>query len=106
MIALFLVCFMLFSRKAIFAWISKKSNERYALHKVHAMERRESYEERQAERARLVEEKRQAMQERRAKTYLLSEEEKAKMESGAGVAMSQPAQAVTMVQESVWRMPC
>ncbi|MBQ9767766.1 MAG: DNA translocase FtsK [Lachnospiraceae bacterium] len=102
-IALFLVCFMLFSRKAIFAWIGKKSNERYALHKVHAMERRESYEERQAERARLVEEKRQAMQERRAKTYLLSEEEKAKMESGSGVPIAQPTQPVTTVQESAWR---
>ena len=79
-IALFLVFFMLFSRKAIFAWIAKRSNERYALHKVHAMERRESYEERQAERARLIEEKRRELGERRAKTYLLSEEEKAKME--------------------------
>ncbi|MBP3618506.1 MAG: DNA translocase FtsK [Lachnospiraceae bacterium] len=83
-IALFLVFFMLFSRKAIFAWIAKRSNERYALHKVHAMERRESYEERQAERARLVEEKRKELGERRAKTYLLSEEEKAKMESTVG----------------------
>ncbi len=79
-IALFLVFFMLFSRKAIFAWIAKRSNERYALHKVHAMERRELYEERQAERARLVEEKRREVGERRAKTFLLSEEEKAKME--------------------------
>jgi len=86
--ALLLLFFMLFSRKAIFAWIAKRSNERYALHKVHAMERRESYEERQAERARLVEEKRKELGERRAKTYLLSEEEKAKMEptvSGAQV---------------------
>ena len=83
-IALFLVFFMLFSRKAIFAWIAKRSNERYALHKVHAMERRESYEERQAERARLVEEKRKELGERRAKTYLLSEEEKAKMEPMPG----------------------
>lgn len=88
-VALFLVCFMLFSRKAIFAWIGRKSNERYALHKVHAMERRESYEERQAERARLVEEKRQALQERRAKTYLLSEEEKARMESGSKAALTE-----------------
>ncbi len=82
--ALFLVFFMLFSRKAIFAWIAKRSNERYALHKVHAMERRESYEERQAERARLIEEKRKELGERRAKTFLLSEEEKAKMESAVG----------------------
>lgn len=82
-IALFLVFFMLFSGKAIFAWIAKKSNERYALHKVHAMERRESFEERQAERERLVEEKRKELGERRAKTYLLSEEEKAKMESAS-----------------------
>ena len=79
-IALFLVFFMLFSGKALFAWIAKRSNERYALHKVHAMERRESYEERQAERARLVEEKRRELNERRAKTYLLSEDEKAKLE--------------------------
>ncbi len=86
-IALFLVFFMLFSGKAIFAWIAKKSNERYALHKVHAMERRESYEERQAERERLVEEKRKELGERRAKTYLLSEEEKAKMEPVSGVAL-------------------
>ena len=85
-IALFLVFFMLFSGKAIFAWIAKKSNERYALHKVHAMERRESYEERQAERERLVEEKRKELGERRAKTYLLSEEEKAKMEPASGVS--------------------
>ncbi len=93
-IALLLVFFMLFSRKAIFAWIAKRSNERYALHKVHAMERRESYEERQAERARLVEEKRKELGERRAKTYLLSEEEKAKMESGAGATVPQkPAEA-------------
>lgn len=96
-IALFLVFFMLFSRKAIFAWIAKRSNERYALHKVHAMERRESYEERQAERARLVEEKRKELGERRAKTYLLSEEEKAKMESSASstpvVKSEAPAQA-------------
>ena len=83
-IALFLVFFMLFSRKAIFAWIAKRSNERYALHKVHAMERRELYEERQAERARLVEEKRREVGERRAKTFLLSEEEKAKMEQNGG----------------------
>ena len=83
-IALFLVFFMLFSGKAIFAWIAKKSNERYALHKVHAQERRESFEERQAERERLVEEKRKELTERRAKTYLLSEEEKAKMEPVAG----------------------
>ncbi len=79
-IALLLAFFMLFSGKALFAWIGKKSNERYALHKVHAMERRESFEERQAERERLVEEKRRELSERRAKTYLLSEEEKAKME--------------------------
>ncbi|MBQ8800500.1 MAG: DNA translocase FtsK [Lachnospiraceae bacterium] len=79
-IALLLLFFMLFSRKAIFAWIAKRSNERYVLHKVHAMERRESYEERQAERERLIEEKRKELGERRAKTYLLSEEEKAKME--------------------------
>jgi len=79
-IALFLVFFMLFSRKAIFAWIAKRGNERYALHKAHAMERRESYEERQAERARLVEEKRKELGDRRAKTFLLSEDEKAKME--------------------------
>ena len=84
-IALLLAFFMLFSGKALFAWIGKKSNERYALHKVHAMERRESYEERQAERARLVEEKRKELGERRAKTYLLSEEEKAKMEPAVGV---------------------
>lgn len=87
-IALFLVFFMLFSGKAIFAWIAKRSNERYALHKLHAMERREFYEERQAERARLVEEKRKELGERRAKTYLLSEEEKAKMEAGTGVLLS------------------
>ncbi len=83
-IALLLAFFMLFSGKALFAWIGKKSNERYALHKVHAMERRESFEERQAERERLVEEKRRELSERRAKTYLLSEEEKAKMEPVAG----------------------
>lgn len=81
-IALFLVCFMLFSRKAIFSWIARRSNERYALHKVHAMERRESYEQRQAERERMVEEKQRERKERRAKTFLLSEEEKAKFEAG------------------------
>ena len=87
-IALFLVCFMLFSRKAIFAWIRKKSNERYALHKVHAMERRESFEQRQAERERLVEEKRRELSERRAKTFLLSDAEKAGMEvSGEGITL-------------------
>ena len=86
-IALLLAFFMLFSGKALFAWIGKKSNERYALHKVHAMERRESFEERQAERERLVEEKRKELGERRAKTYLLSEEEKAKMEPAAGVTI-------------------
>ncbi len=94
-IALFLVFFMLFSGKAIFAWIAKKSNERYALHKVHAQERRESYEERQAERERLVEEKRKELGERRAKTYLLSEEEKAKMEPVAGVNVSTSQKPVT-----------
>lgn len=98
-IALFLVCFMLFSRKAIFAWIGKKSNERYALHKVHAMERRESYEERKAERERLVEEKRQVLSERRAKTYLLSEEEKAKLESGGGVGFTGFQQAEAGAKE-------
>lgn len=87
-IALFLAFFMLFSGKAIFAWIAKKSNERYALHKVHAQERRESFEERQAERERLVEEKRRELGERRAKTYLLSEEEKAKMEPAASAIVS------------------
>lgn len=89
-IALFLVFFMLFSKKAIFAWIAKKSNERYALHKVHAMERRESYEERQAERERLIEEKRREQGERRAKTYLLSEEEKAKLEPITGKETVRP----------------
>lgn len=79
-IALFLVFFMLFSRKAIFAWLAKRGNERYALHKAHALERRESFEERQAEKARLVEEKRRELGDRRAQTFLLSEEEKAKME--------------------------
>ncbi len=77
-IAVFLVCFMLFSQKALFAWIAKRSSERYVIHKAHAMERRESYEQRQAERARLIEEKRKELGERRAKTYLLSEEEKRK----------------------------
>lgn len=87
-IALFLVCFMLFSRKAIFSWIRRKSNERYALHKVHAMERRESFEQRQAERERLVEEKKKELNERRAQTFLLSEEEKAGMESdGSGISL-------------------
>lgn len=80
-IAAFLVCFMLFSKKALFAWIAKRGSERYVVHKVHAMERRESYEQRQAERARLIEEKRKELGERRAKTYLLSEEEKRKMEA-------------------------
>ncbi len=94
-IALFLMFFMLFSGKAIFAWIAKKSNERYALHKVHAMERRESFEERQAERERLVEEKRKELGERRAKTYLLSEEEKAKMEPVAGGNVSVPQKPST-----------
>lgn len=101
-IALFLVFFMLFSGKAIFAWIAKKSNERYALHKVHAMERRESFEERQAERERLVEEKRKELGERRAKTYLLSEEEKAKMEPVAGaqsVVAQEPVQQVKPKKE-------
>ena len=97
-IALFLVFFMLFSRKAIFSWIAKKSNERYALHKVHAMERRESYEERQAERERLIEEKRRELGERRAKTYLLSEEEKAKLEPVTGAAAVQQTSEVTEKQ--------
>jgi len=94
-IALFLAFFMLFSGKAIFAWIAKKSNERYALHKVHAQERRESFEERQAERERLVEEKRKELGERRAKTYLLSEEEKAKLEPVAGVSVGAAQNAYT-----------
>ncbi|MGN1085061.1 MAG: DNA translocase FtsK 4TM domain-containing protein, partial [Lachnospiraceae bacterium] len=83
-IAVFLVCFMLFSKKALFAWIARRSSERYALHKVHAMERRESFEQRQAERERLVEEKRKELGERRAKTYLLSEEEKFGKEAAVG----------------------
>lgn len=78
-IALLLVFFMLFSRKAVFAWIARLSKDRYAEHKVHAEERREYYEQRQAERARIIEEKRQEMSERRAKTYLLSEKEKNSM---------------------------
>lgn len=78
-IAVFLVCFMLFSKKALFAWIAKRGSERYVIHKAHAMERRESYEQRQAERARLIEEKRKELGEHRAKTYLLSEEEKRKL---------------------------
>ncbi len=101
-IALFLVFFMLFSGKAIFAWIAKKSNERYALHKVHAQERRESFEERQAERERLVEEKRKELTERRAKTYLLSEEEKAKMEpvAGSNLTAGQMSAAKEPVQQA------
>jgi len=94
-IALLLAFFMLFSGKALFAWIAKKSNERYALHKVHAMERRESFEERQAERERLVEEKRKELGERRAKTYLLSEEEKAKLGPVAGVSLGATQNTVT-----------
>ncbi|MCH5273310.1 MAG: DNA translocase FtsK [Lachnospiraceae bacterium] len=83
-IAVFLVCFMLFSKKALFAWIAKRGSERYVLHKAHAMERRESFEQRQAERERLIEEKRRELGERRAKTYLLSEEEKMGMETAGG----------------------
>ena len=98
-IALLLAFFMLFSGKALFAWIAKKSNERYALHKVHAQERRESFEERQAEREHLVEEKRKELGERRAKTYLLSEDEKAKMEPVAGVTLG--GMQSTPVQEPV-----
>lgn len=86
MLALFLVCFMLFSRKAIFAWIAKITSERYAEHKVHADERREYYEQRQAERARIIEEKRREMGERRAKTFLLSEEERKTMQNDTTVA--------------------
>lgn len=85
--ALLLVFFMLFSRKAIFAWIARISSERYAEHKVHADERREYYEQRQAERERIVEEKRKAMGERRAKTFLLSEEERMAM-AGSSEHMS------------------
>ena len=78
-IAMFLAFFMLFSRKALFAWIAKLSAQRYALHKVHADERRELYEQKQREREDLYETKRQeAMERRQARTYLLSEEDKAK----------------------------
>ncbi len=99
-IALFLVFFMLFSRKAIFAWIAKRGNERYALHKAHAMERRESFEERQAEKARLVEEKRRELGDRRAQTFLLSEEEKAKMEQTIDTRPApKPAEPVKVKKE-------
>jgi len=96
-IALFIVFFMLFSKKAIFSWIAKRSSERYALHKVHAMERRESYEERQAERERLIEQRRRELGEHRAKTFLLSEEEKAKLEPVA--TGEKDAQQVSVVSE-------
>jgi len=94
-IALFLVFFMLFSGKAIFAWIAKRSSEGYAIHKVHQLERQEIYEERQAERARLIEEKRKELGERRAKTYLLSEEEKAKLEPVEGATAVQTVSGET-----------
>lgn len=92
-IALLLVFFMLFSKKAIFAWIARITSERYADHKVHAEERREYYEQRQAERSRIIEEKRREMSERRAQTFLLSEEEKQSLQGypGAPAEVTEPS---------------
>lgn len=98
-VAIFLACFMLFSRKAIFALLAKKSRERYELHKVHADERHEMFEQKQAERERMAAERRQRMEERRAQTFLLSEEEMKKSASNASTPTESNPENAEMMPE-------
>lgn len=98
-VAIFLACFMLFSRKAIFALLAKKSKERYELHKVHADERHEMFEQKQAERERMAAEKRRRIEEHRAQTFLLSEDEKKKNASGTTLPSENASETAEKVPE-------